>query len=80
MKTLTVKIPEPLLAEIDAVARERRVSRSVIIRERLQAGTGCDGVPLWNRMEDLAIDDGSVPDDLSSNQEHLEGYGAGRAD
>lgn len=78
MKTLTVKIPEPLLAEIDAAARERRVSRSVIIRERLQFGSGAAGSSLWNRMENLAIDDDSAPEDLSSNKEYLEGYGASR--
>ena len=36
MKTLTVRLPEPLVAEIDAESRERKVSRSDVVRERLQ--------------------------------------------
>ena len=38
MKTLTVRLPDPLVAQIDAESRERRLSKSDIVRERLQAG------------------------------------------
>lgn len=38
MKTLTVRLPETLVAEIDAEAQERKVSKSDVVRERLQAG------------------------------------------
>jgi Arc/MetJ-type ribon-helix-helix transcriptional regulator len=37
MKTLTVRLPEPLVAEIEAESRGRSVSKSDIVRERLQA-------------------------------------------
>ena len=37
MKTLTVRLPEPLIADIDAESRERKVSKSDVVRERLQA-------------------------------------------
>ena len=36
MKTLTVRLPEPLVAEIEAESRGRRCSKSDIVRERLQ--------------------------------------------
>jgi Arc/MetJ-type ribon-helix-helix transcriptional regulator len=36
MKTLTVRLPDPLVAEIDAESRRRQVSKSDIVRERLQ--------------------------------------------
>ena len=35
MKTLTVRLPEALAAEIEAESRERRRSKSDVIRERL---------------------------------------------
>jgi metal-responsive CopG/Arc/MetJ family transcriptional regulator len=80
MKTLTVKVPDPLLAEIEAAARERKVSKSKIVRERLEQGQRQSGASLWGRMADLVIDDESLAKDLSSNQQHLENYGSKRAD
>ncbi len=35
MKTLTVRLPEELAAQIEAESRERKVSKSVVVRERL---------------------------------------------
>jgi Arc/MetJ-type ribon-helix-helix transcriptional regulator len=35
MKTLTVRLPEALVAEIEAESRERQRSKSDVIRERL---------------------------------------------
>jgi Arc/MetJ-type ribon-helix-helix transcriptional regulator len=38
MKTLTVRLPEPLVAQIEAEARRRKLSKSDVVRERLTAG------------------------------------------
>lgn len=38
MKTLTVRLPPALVAEIDAESRLREVTRSQVVRERLEAG------------------------------------------
>jgi Arc/MetJ-type ribon-helix-helix transcriptional regulator len=35
MKTLTVRLPEALVAQIDAESRRRRLSKSDVVRERL---------------------------------------------
>jgi hypothetical protein len=35
MKTLTVRLPETLVAEIEAECRERQRSKSEVVRERL---------------------------------------------
>jgi hypothetical protein len=79
MKTLTVKLPEPLFAEIASAAKARKTSKSEIVRERL--GRAADlKASLWSRMEDLVIDAESLPKDLSSNKAHLKGYGKNRAD
>jgi Arc/MetJ-type ribon-helix-helix transcriptional regulator len=40
MKTLTVRLPENLVAEIESESRSRNISKSDVVRERLQyAGT-----------------------------------------
>ena len=39
MKTLTVRLPEALVAEIEAEGRERHCSKSDIVRERLSLAT-----------------------------------------
>ena len=39
MRTLTVRLPEPLVAEIEAESRGRGCSKSDIVRERLQSPT-----------------------------------------
>ena len=36
MKTLTVRLPEPLTAEIEAGSNGRKISKSDVVRERLQ--------------------------------------------
>lgn len=36
MKTLTVRLPEPLVADIEAESRGRKISKSDVVRERLQ--------------------------------------------
>jgi len=35
MKTITVRLPDPLVAELEEEARERRISKSDVVRERL---------------------------------------------
>jgi Arc/MetJ-type ribon-helix-helix transcriptional regulator len=37
MKTLTVRLPEALVAQIEAESRRRKLSKSDVIRERLAA-------------------------------------------
>ncbi len=78
VKTLTIKVPDSLFAEITSAAKTRKVSKSEIVRERLSvqpATEGANKASLWSRMEDLVIQTDSLPEDLSSNKAHLKGYG-----
>jgi Ribbon-helix-helix protein, copG family len=79
MKTLVVRIPDTLDAELGQLARTRQVSKSVIVRERLSAAAEAGQPSLWARMKDLVITDDSLPTDLSSNKKHFKGYGKDRA-
>jgi Arc/MetJ-type ribon-helix-helix transcriptional regulator len=82
MKTLTVRLPEDLVAQIDAESRERRISRSDVVRERLRRGNGSRR-RLASSLDDIADLIGSVdglPADLSSRKKHYlkAGYGQKR--
>ena len=70
MKTLTIRLPDALAAEIDQESRARRVSKSDIVRERLNQPQRSR--PARGSMLDLVGDLlGSVqglPADLSSNK------------
>ncbi len=83
MKTLTLKVPDVLFSEIASAAKARNVSKSEVIRERLQRkpATQRKGAApsLWHRMEDLVIESDSLPSDLSSNKSYLKGYGRSRS-
>lgn len=83
MKTLTVKIPDVLFADIASAAAARNVPKSEIVRERL-ARKSATAKPelrsLWDRMNDLVIRSDSLPVDLSSNRAHLRDYGKKRTD
>jgi hypothetical protein len=81
MKTLTVRLPEALVAAIEAESRARRLSKSDIVRERLSAANGTQGRPLVlpDAVADLIGSVDGLPDDLSSaKKKHLGATGYGR--
>jgi hypothetical protein len=82
MKTLSIKVPDSLFAEIASAAEIRKVPKSEIVRERLAgqpAVAQAHKTSLWSRMEDLVIRADSLPADLSSNKAHMKGYGKKRS-
>jgi Arc/MetJ-type ribon-helix-helix transcriptional regulator len=84
MKTLTVRLPEPLAAEIEAESRGRKCSKSDIIRERLQRAaqpTRRHASPLEAIADVIGSVDG-LPADLSARKKQYlktAGYGRKRA-
>ena len=74
LRTLTVKLQDRVLADIEAEARARRVSRSEVVRERLEKPRPSKG-SVWDRMRDLVIGDDTAPVALASNKARLRGYG-----
>ena len=81
MKSLTVRLPDPLVSQIDAESRERKISKSDVVRERLQAGARSRrdrSAPLAS-VSDLIGSVEGVPADLSSRRKHyLEATDYGR--
>jgi hypothetical protein len=58
MKTLTVRLPDTLVAGIEAEARARQVTKSDIVRERLSAPSTAEQLP--PSLQDIADLIGSV--------------------
>jgi Arc/MetJ-type ribon-helix-helix transcriptional regulator len=84
MKTLTVRLPEPLVAEIEAESRGRRISKSDVVRERLQRRTGRGRRPPapFDAIADLVGSVEGLPADLSARKKHYlkaAAYGRKRA-
>ena len=80
MKTLTVRLPDEIVADIAAESKERSVSKSDVVRERLQAGAQRKRAasPLHGIADLIGSVDG-LPDDLSARRkEHLRTTGYGR--
>ena len=83
MKTLTVRLPERLVAEIEAECRERQRTKSDVVRERLTlaAGRRSRRVPPAV-IADLVGSVGRLPADLSERKKAYltrTGYGRKRA-
>ena len=81
MKTFTVRLPEPLVAEIEAESRGRRISKSDVIRERLQLATGSTKrqSDALASIADLAGSVDGLPADLSAQKKrYLRSTGYGR--
>ena len=75
MKTVTVRLPEPLAAWLSQHARELGRSQSDIVREALQRSSeGTSGVSCHDLFADVCgVIDG--PRDLSTHPKHLAGFG-----
>jgi hypothetical protein len=70
MKTIRVRLPEALAAEIEAESRLRKVSKSDVIRDRLEAA-GREAENASRALDAIADLIGSVeglPPDLSSRK------------
>jgi len=82
MKTLTVRLPEPLVADIEAESRGRKISKSDVVRERLElARRRPRRTTSLNAIADLigSVDD--LPTDLTARKkQYLQdmGYGQNR--
>jgi Arc/MetJ-type ribon-helix-helix transcriptional regulator len=80
VKTITVRLPDSIVAEIDAESRERGVSKSDIVRERLQHGPrGERRSSALNEIADLIGSVDTLPENLSARKrDHLKTTGYGR--
>ena len=82
MKTLTVRLPEPLAADIEAESRGRKLSKSDVVRERLErAPRQRRRAASLDTIADLVGSVKGLPTDLSDRKKtylHATGYGKKR--
>ena len=79
MHTISFKLPEALLAQLEGEARARRVTKSQLVRESLEkaldkqapAGAGS----CYDLARDLAGVVKGLPKDLATDPRHMEGFG-----
>jgi hypothetical protein len=81
MKTITVRLPESLAAAIDTESRLRNVTKSKVIRERLEASA--EPAPAqaagFQAIADLVGSVTGLPADLSARKKwHLQTSGYGK--
>lgn len=74
LRTITVKLHDRTLADIESEARLRRLTRSQVVRERLERSGSSKG-SVWDKMQDLVVTGDRAPADLASNKTRLRGYG-----
>ena len=70
MKTLTVRLPEALVAQIDAESKRRRISRSDVVRGRLSQGQTASRAQAgpFEAIQDLVGSVDGLPVDLSARR------------
>jgi phage regulator Rha-like protein len=84
VKTLTVRLPEPLVADIEAESRGRNISKSDVVRERLEVAPRLGGrhSALFNSIADLVGSVEGLPPDLTARKKtylRATGYGQKRS-
>jgi Arc/MetJ-type ribon-helix-helix transcriptional regulator len=84
MKTLTVRLPEDLIAQIEAESRRRRLSKSDVVRERLTETKRSRGnqSTLLDAVADVIGSVDQLPPDLSARKKKYlrsTGYGDKRS-
>jgi Arc/MetJ-type ribon-helix-helix transcriptional regulator len=84
MKTLTVRLPEPLVADIEEESRSRKISKSDVVRERLQLAPRLRRrrIASLNAIADLVGSVDGLPSDLTGHKKaylRATGYGQKRS-
>lgn len=78
MKTLTVRLPEALVAQLEAEARRRKLSKSDVVRERLTAAGEPRQPALLDAIADIVGSVDGLPRDLSARtRKYLKSTGYG---
>jgi hypothetical protein len=79
MRTLVLRIPDDLAAEIEAEARRLNSTKSEVARARLAAGRDVNAAHGFDLIRDLVGTDTGGPPDLSARKKHyLKAWGFGR--
>ena len=79
MRTISLKLPDDLLADLEKEAKARRLTKSVLVRQSLEkalrrrsrgAAASC-----YDLARDLAGSVKGLPPDLAHNLRYMDGFG-----
>ena len=80
VRTISLKLPDDLLAQLDREAKARRVTKSALLRESLEKAlrkpSPAGEVSCYDMARDLAGVVKGLPEDLADNPKYMEGFGA----
>ena len=79
MTTISLKLPDTLLARLEEESRHRRVNKSALVRAALEkelaAPSAGDHASCYDLARDLAGSLKGLPKDLSTNPKYMKGFG-----
>jgi len=79
MRTISLKLPDDLLAQLEHEAKARRVTKSWLVRESLEEALSkappAGAVSCYDLARDLAGTVKGLPKDLAHNPKYMEGFG-----
>jgi len=78
MRTISLKLPDNLLEELEREAKSRRIAKSVVVRESLEAalrGRKRRTASCYDLAQDLAGTVKGLPRDLAHNPKYMRGFG-----
>jgi predicted transcriptional regulator len=79
MRTISLKLPDHLLAQLTKTAKARRITKSSLVRESLEKALHeqprTRAVSCYDLARDLAGSVKGLPKDLADNPKYMEGFG-----
>lgn len=78
MKTISLKLPDSLLQRLESESKQRRVTKSQLVRESLEQAFSAAGGPTscFDLARDLAGSVKGLPADIATNPKYMEGFGS----
>ena len=79
MQTISLKLPDDLLAQLESEAKARRVTKSSVVRESLEKALSkqsrASAVSCHDLARDLAGSVKGLPKDIATNPKYMEDFG-----
>jgi len=75
---MTIRLSRRESARIAKLAKQRKVTRSRVVRDAIEALDDGESNPVWNDWKDLAGMVSGGPSDLATNPRHMKGFGRWR--
>ena len=79
MRTISLKLPDRLILQLESEAKARRVTKSFLVREGLEKTLRPNSprgeISCYDLAQDLAGSVKGLPEDLAANPKYMDGFG-----